>query len=161
MLRQNVTHTQAREWEKHYIQQFGRRDVGSGRQMLINHTDGGDGAAGIKISASSRAKMSEAKKGQARSSETRAKISAFQQGQIRSAETRARMSESLAKRTAEDRINKEGAARRRNIAIRLGIEPSVYDNLTRTQRANLYSNGRKLGLSPAQYLERMRSKWGV
>jgi hypothetical protein len=107
MLRSNLTHEQARDWEKYYIAAFGRKDNGTGRQMLINRTDGGEGTVGAKVSpatrakigvasanrsAESRAKTSASSKGRTPSKETRAKLSAANKGRIKSEEERAKLS---------------------------------------------------------------------
>jgi hypothetical protein len=93
MLRSNVTHEQAREWEKFYIEKYGRKDAGTGRKMLLNRTDGGDGIA--NLSSRTRAKIGAASKGRTPSAEARAKMSAAHQGKSKgahSAEARAKMS---------------------------------------------------------------------
>lgn len=84
VLRQGVTHEQAREWEKYYIEKFGRRDAGTGRKMLVNRTDGGDGVTGH--SARTKAKLRAASTGKSPSAETKAKLSAALTGKAKSAE---------------------------------------------------------------------------
>jgi hypothetical protein len=92
LLRGHLTRKQAREWEKFYIAKFGRRDNRTGRQMLINQTDGGEGVRGPKVSASTRIKLSKATKGMAKSAEHRAKIGAANKGKQKSAENCAKLS---------------------------------------------------------------------
>jgi len=57
-----------------------------------NLTDGGEGASGLEISAETRKKMSEAKRGKPKSPEHRAKLSVSNRGQKRSPETCKKMS---------------------------------------------------------------------
>jgi hypothetical protein len=92
MLRSNVTHEQAREWEKFYIQKFGRADVGSGRGMTLNRTDGGEGTIGQKFSPQSRAKMSASQRGRTLTDEHKSKIAAAGKGRKPTDETRAKIS---------------------------------------------------------------------
>lgn len=64
--------------EKKLIRQYGRRDIGTG--CLTNHTDGGDGPSGNKMSLETRQKMSSSRIGLTHSPETRLKMSAWQVG---------------------------------------------------------------------------------
>jgi len=80
--------------------------IGAARALgarLTNATDGGEGTPGVRVSAETRAKLSEAHKGRGRSAETRAKIATANKGRKRSAATRAKMSESARKRWAKTR----------------------------------------------------------
>lgn len=228
MLRQNVTHEQAREWEKHYIQQFGRRDIGTGRKMLINHTDGGEGVTGHRHSKATRAKLSAAHKGRKLPAEQVAKMAASRRGKTQapearekianaarniSAETRARRSAALKGRahtqearakmsashsgktltpehrakisaanqarevTAEARakmsaatkgktqdsahVAARAAAKTRTAAMRNGVDPVVYAKMSKNLRSNAHREARRLGITYAQYVEKMRPKWGI
>ncbi len=58
----------------------------------FNMTDGGEGSAGIVMSAETRAKMGASQRLKTVSTETKAKISAANKGKTRSAETRAKLS---------------------------------------------------------------------
>jgi len=150
MLRSNLTHEQAREWEKQYIATFGRKDNHTGRQMLINRTDGGEGAVnpsrGIRAkqseanrgkvpSAETRAKIGAANKGRPKSAETLALMSANAAGRTHSAETRARMSASHAGRQKpQDAVRSVAASRIRNTAAKYGYDPDRYAALPPNQR---------------------------
>jgi hypothetical protein len=134
MLRSNVTHDQARMWEKFYIAKFGRKDIHSGRQMLLNRTDGGEGVTGLKHSASSRQKMSDlAKKRAPASQETLRKRSEAQKGRRHTPETIAKMRESKRHQTAETRA-KSSATQKQNAAKRYGISIDQYNSLTAKNR---------------------------
>lgn len=78
--------------EIEFIKLYGRRDLNLG--FLVNMTDGGDGAFGVKHSLERRLKNSERCKGRIMSIETRNKISKFQKGKILSEETRNKISKS-------------------------------------------------------------------
>lgn len=192
MLRQNVTHEQAREWEKFYIQKFGRVDVGNGRAMLQNRTSGGDGTAGLRQRPQHTAKIREANRGKRRSSETKARISAVSGN--RSAEIKAKIASTLQGRKLSDthkasisaslrgrKISEEqrvsmrekrialpaeekakfAAAKVRNSALRIGVDPDVWSSLSKDQRRNANARAKQQGLTTAQYLEKMRVKWGL
>lgn len=134
MLRSNVTHEQAREWERFYIAKYGRKDIGSGRQMLMNRTDGGDGMAGVQMSTETRAKLaevarnmstetrikiSEANRGKVKSTEHRTKIATAMRGKAASVETRAKMSKAQQgmSRSAETRAKIAEANRGKSLSI--------------------------------------------
>ena len=59
VLRVVSTAAQARDWERFYISLYGRYDVGSGRGMLHNRTDGGEGAVGLAMSEATKQKLSQ------------------------------------------------------------------------------------------------------
>jgi hypothetical protein len=211
MLRSNVTHEQAREWEKYYIEKFGRKDAGTGRRMLINRTDGGEGTIGQKFSPQSRAKMSASQrgrtltdehkskiaaagKGRKPTDETRAKLAEANRGKIKSPETRAKISAAARNRSEETRkkigesnkgriasaetrakmsAKKKGvshstehvaavaSSRVRSTAKKYGIDEGIWARMTPKQRASAQVAARRQGISVAQQIEKMRSKWGV
>jgi hypothetical protein len=140
MLRSNVTHEQAREWEKFYIEKYGRKDAGTGRKMLLNRTDGGDGIA--NLSSRTRAKIGAASKGRTPSAEARAKMSAAHQGKSKgahSAEARAKMSAAARNRSVETLAKISAAQKVKTIeaANKYGIALADYEKLSRTQRGHL------------------------
>ncbi len=57
----------------------------------FNLTDGGDGTAGLRPSAETRARQSASRTGRKHSAETRAKMSAWQVGRVQSEETKAKV----------------------------------------------------------------------
>jgi len=61
-LHENFTEVEAFQFEKFYINFYGRRDLGKG--TLCNLTDGGEGSSGVICSEETRRKMSEAQKGE-------------------------------------------------------------------------------------------------
>lgn len=68
---------EAGELEKKLIEQFGRRDLGTG--TLANMTAGGDGA--IELSTESRKKISESSKGRTKTQEQRRRLSEKTRGE--------------------------------------------------------------------------------
>lgn len=110
-----ILDTQASAHEMELVAFYGRREFGG---LLVNKTDGGDGALGYFHTADSRAKISAANKGKVVSPETlakmriaasnpsletRAKIGAGRRWWRPSAETRARMSLASRNPSAETR----------------------------------------------------------
>ena len=194
VLRQGVTHEQAREWEKYYIEKFGRKDIKSGRGMLLNRTDGGDGvanpsaehrrkigaarrgktftpeqktkvSAGMKgrvLSDETKAKISASNKGKIRSAETKARVSAAKKGAVASAETKAKLSAMRkGKQKSQEHVASYAAARVRNSASRLGVNPDDWTRLSPAQRRNAVSRAKSQSITPAQYVDKMRSRWGI
>ena len=76
---EDISWDKACELEKLMIQEYGRREFGTG--CLVNMTDGGDGQA--NPSKETIAKMSAAKYGKKASEETKKKMSAYQTGKIK------------------------------------------------------------------------------
>jgi NUMOD3 motif len=83
-LKQNLTEEEAFKHEIYMIAVFGRKDLGTG--ILINMTNGGEGASGALRSDEFRRKLSEVNKGHTVSEETRRKLSEAHKGKIRSEE---------------------------------------------------------------------------
>lgn len=69
----NLTWEEAVEYEKKYIKEFGRRNLGTG--SLVNLTDGGEGCLNMKHSEESKGLMSKNKIGKKPSDETKSKMS--------------------------------------------------------------------------------------
>jgi len=76
--------------ERSLIQQYGRRDLGTG--VLTNVTDGGEGASGCLASPETRQKLSASHTGRPKSPETRQKLSDAKKGHTTSAATRQKIS---------------------------------------------------------------------
>lgn len=86
------------ELEQFLIQEYGRKDLGTG--TLVNMTDGGEGRTNIVVSEETRQKMSKAKKGETHSEEAKLKMSLSKKGKPSptkgkklSEETKAKISE--------------------------------------------------------------------
>ena len=73
-LHTNLTESEAHELEKHYIKQYGRKDIGTG--ILRNLTDGGEGASGAVRSAEFKEHLRSLRKGIPRDKDTIEKIKA-------------------------------------------------------------------------------------
>ena len=86
-LKQNLTEEEAFKHEVYMIDVFGRKDLGTG--ILVNMTNGGEGASGWVPSEENKKNISDAKKNP--SEETRKKISDAKKNP--SEETRKKMSE--------------------------------------------------------------------
>ena len=102
-LKQNLTEAEAFRHEIYMINVFGRKDLGTG--ILINKTDGGEGASGAIRSDETRKKMSDANKNP--SEETRRNMSEAQKGRTRSEETRRKISEKLKGKPRSKEIKKK------------------------------------------------------
>jgi hypothetical protein len=104
LLRSGLTHQQAREWEKYYIAKFGRADARTGRGLLRNGTDGGDGTTGRQVSSAERQKKSQAMKASLRqlkqhdSSEYERRLAARAETRSRAAAKKYGLSEAQAKK---------------------------------------------------------------
>lgn len=80
----DLTWVDACELEKLMIQEYGRFDLGTGR--LVNMTDGGDGAFGLKQSQETIDKRNNSIRGKKRTEETKKRMSEVRKGIIFSAE---------------------------------------------------------------------------
>lgn len=78
ILENNLTEVGSFALERRLICWWGRKDIGTG--VLINKTDGGDGATGYKMSVAQRSAVSERLKGKLKSAETKAKMSKSKKG---------------------------------------------------------------------------------
>jgi len=134
MLRSDVTHRQAREWEKYYISRYGRKGIDAGGMLLNRSTGGESGAIGTRHTRVSRANMSAAAKRRGVSQAALDAAHAAHQGTKASAETKAKMS------AAQLRRNEHKAAA-------YGIDSSQWQQLTKTQKQRLRYQV-KQGLSP-------------
>jgi hypothetical protein len=153
VLRADLTYGQALAWEQHFIQVFGRQDTGTGRRLLRNRTDGGEGCVGRSLSRSTRAKISTALSNP--SPETRAKRAEAKRARPVTAETRAKLSAAARKRSGA------GSAQARNNALRHGVDPAVWAQLTPMQRDRAVRRSREQGSTVAAYVLKMSARWGV
>jgi hypothetical protein len=104
-LKKNLAETEAFKHEIYMIFVFGRKDLGTG--ILYNKTDGGEGCSGVVMSAETRRRMSDAKKGKTTSEETRRKISDAKKGKTTSEETRRKMSEANKGKTTSEETRRK------------------------------------------------------
>jgi hypothetical protein len=190
LLRSGLTHEQARQWERFFIEKYGRMDASTGRRLVHNRTDGGEGVVNLSNEAKSRIaavsrqrttsdetrqKMRKNNLGKIRSSEHKARISAslkkmpeeakarlrvLNLGRRHSAEAKTKMSEAALKRSEEEKA-KCGLARMRNNAARLGVDPDIWISLSKSQRGNAPQRAKEQGVTLSQYIEKMRQKWCV
>ncbi len=105
-----IHESQAHAFEIDLIERFGRRQFGG---VLVNKTDGGEGAVGSVRSKETRARVSKALRGRIFAPEHCSKISESNRGRIASTEHRAKLSEAGLGRTltAEERSKVAFAAR--------------------------------------------------
>ena len=104
--------SQAHAHEVELIARYGRRDMGG---LLVNKTDGGEGAVGCVRNDGTRAKISKALRGRTFDAEWRAKISVANLGRQVSDEHRAKLSEAGRGRklTTDERAKVSHASRGR------------------------------------------------
>lgn len=107
-----IHESQAHAFEIDLIERFGRRQFGG---ILVNKTDGGEGAVGSVRSKETRARISKALRGRTFDAEWRTKISVANCGRVTSIEHRVKLSEAGLGRilTAEERSKVAFAARGR------------------------------------------------
>lgn len=92
ILENNLTEVGSFALERFYIRWYGRKDLGTG--ILLNRTDGGEGASGRKMSDEERRKNSEIRLGHIVTEETREKLRKINIGKTHTKETCKKMSES-------------------------------------------------------------------
>lgn len=90
-LKQGLTEKEAFKHEKYMIAVFGRKDLESG--ILLNRTDGGDGASGNIQTEETKQKRSITLKGKSRPDEVKEKIGNKNRGKTHSQETRQKISD--------------------------------------------------------------------
>lgn len=78
ILLSDISYEDAKSWERYLIGLYGRRNTGTG--VLINLTDGGEGALGLIMPEEARKKMSKAHKGKIISEQQRKKMSELAAG---------------------------------------------------------------------------------
>ncbi len=95
VVEEGLTWQEACERERFYIKRIGRKDLGLG--PLVNLTDGGEGANGVKQTQEHKDKISEGCKGKKRgpmSEETKEKLRIINTGKKHSQETKDKLSKS-------------------------------------------------------------------
>ncbi len=99
IMESNLTDIGALALERFYIRWYGRKDLGTG--ILLNRTEGGDGAAGRVLTEEHKRKISDSNRGKPKSEKHRQSCSLAKKGKdngctgrIYSLETRKKMSES-------------------------------------------------------------------
>jgi len=111
IMRQGLDWDRAAQWERLYIQRYGRKDNGTG--ILLNLTDGGEGAFGAVRTAEQRERYRLASQGRTHTLETRQKLSDARLGQLLTPEAKQKISESLKGRTqSAEWAEKRAAAHR-------------------------------------------------
>ncbi|MDX1032819.1 hypothetical protein GOL82_16390 [Sinorhizobium medicae] len=144
-----IHESQAHAHEVELIELYGRRVFGG---LLVNKTDGGEGATGSVRSAETRAKISAAHVGKVISPETRAKMlgNTNMLGKLHSVETRAKIGAAhRGRRKSEEQRSKQSAAM-------LGRTPTE-DHRGKLSSANRFA-GPRIGLKGA-FFETRRQKW--
>jgi len=111
-LKQNLTEEESFKHEIYMIAVFGRKDLGTG--ILHNRTGGGEGSSGAVVSEETKAKMSEAQKGdknhnygKVTSEETKKKLSEIGKGRVFSEETRKKLSQASKNKTHSEETKKK------------------------------------------------------
>ena len=86
----NLSEKEAFDKEKYFIRLYGRRDLETG--ILINMTNGGEGASGYKHTEETKKKLSISHKGKKMSDKSKKKMSESHKGKKLSAETKKKLS---------------------------------------------------------------------
>ena len=97
VIAQGLSESSALAFEKFAIWVCGRRDQGTG--CLMNHTDGGEGSSGKKVSPETRRKLSLANRGQHRTDEFRERLRQVNTGRQHTEATKRKLSEAHKGRT--------------------------------------------------------------
>lgn len=83
-------------------------------------------------------------------------------GRVQSAEERAKRSQSLKGRPKPPELRaKQAETRARKTAVRHGVDPDLWVRLSPGQRNRAQTYAPQRGLTIAEYIDKMRSKWGV
>jgi hypothetical protein len=109
ILKDGLTNDEAHELEIKFINQYGRKNNGTG--ILHNKTDGGEGTSGATLTEHTRKRMSDASKGVSKSTSHRENISKALTGRQRSLDHSANISAALKGRVipAHTRLNMKAA----------------------------------------------------
>ena len=132
VLRSGLSRAEALDWERKFIQRYGRTDLGTG--ILRNLTNGGDGGSGVVVTEATRKRMSQARKGVPKTPEHCQNISRAKKNP--SPETRARHS----------RANSRTFSEAQKLAIAEALRQRHLDKLE------------SLGLTPQEWAEAQRLK---
>lgn len=141
-----IHESQAHAHEARLIEKYGRRDCGG---LLVNKTDGGDGAVGCTPTETTRAKIREAKLNLCASS--RANISASLKGRTLSETHRERIGDANRRR-----VYKAETLSRMSAAMRLAAPRGEYKGVTFDKSRNKWSSEIK-GESGRRFLGRFCS----
>lgn len=158
MLETNLTELGALAIERRLISWWGRKDTGTG--ILLNQTDGGDGAAGARHTEDTKHRMSVASKGKKKTAEHAANISSGQKGKKLSAEQIAKHRDKMTgRKLSEEHKNsiREGAIRShidkpRTHLVEAGIRFAAWANDNRDELIVKIKDG-WASQSPARKME--------